>query len=69
MGRLSGYWIDVDGLRLLGLANEDLDPDSDQTLEQLAKQTVVQLREALRARADQQRLPVSFPAQAPQKSR
>lgn len=58
MGRLSGYWIDVDGLRLLGLANEDLDPDSDQTLEQLAKQTVVQLREALRARADQQRLPV-----------
>lgn len=58
MGRLSGYWIDVDGQRLLGLANEDLDPDSDQTLEQLAKQTVVQLREALRARSDQQRLPV-----------
>lgn len=26
MGRLSGYWIDVDGLRLLGLANEESGP-------------------------------------------
>lgn len=57
-GKITGYWIQLEGLTLFGLTAEDLDPDSDQTLEAFATQTVSRLKEALEARADQRRLPV-----------
>jgi len=57
-GKISGYWVQLEGRTLFGLTAEDLDPDSDQTLEALAAQAVSRLKEALAARADQRRLPV-----------
>ena len=57
-GKISGYWIQLEGRTLFGLTAEDLDPDSDQTLEAFATQAVSRLKDALEARADQRRLPV-----------
>ena len=57
-GKISGYWIQLEGRTLFGLTAEDLDPDSDQTLEAFATQAVGRLKDALEARADQRRLPV-----------
>jgi small-conductance mechanosensitive channel len=58
LGKISGYWIQLEGRTLFGLTAEDLNPDSDQTLEAFATQAVSHLKEALKARADQRRLPV-----------
>jgi small-conductance mechanosensitive channel len=57
-GKISGYWIQIEGRTLFALTAEDLDPDADQTLEAFAAQAVSRLKEALAARADQRRLPV-----------
>lgn len=57
-GKISGYWVQLEGRTLFGLTAEDLDPDSDQTLEAFASQAVDRLKKALQARADQRRLPV-----------
>lgn len=57
LGDLSGYWIYLEGRTVLALLPQDVDPDSGQTLEQLAEATADNLMAALRARADQQRLP------------
>ncbi len=57
-GKISGYWIQLEGRTLFGLTAEDLDPDFDQTLEAFASQAVSRLKEALAARADQRRLPI-----------
>jgi Small-conductance mechanosensitive channel len=57
-GNLNGYWIDLEGRNLFGLTEADLDPDSGLTLAQLANQAAARLKEALKARADQERLPI-----------
>lgn len=57
-GKINGYWIQLEGRTLFGLTAEDLDPDSDQTLEAFATRAVSRLKDALKARADQQRLPL-----------
>ena len=58
LGSLHGYWIELEGRNLFGLSNADLDPDSGLTLEQFAAEAAARLKEALQARADQQRLPI-----------
>lgn len=58
VGDLSGYWIFVGERALLALLPEDLDPESELTLQQYANQTVIRVRAALKARADQRRTPV-----------
>lgn len=56
-GTLHGFWIEVGGRTLLALLPEDVDPDTGDTLDLLARSTVENLREALAARNAQQKLP------------
>jgi len=58
LGNLTGFFIYVGATQILGLLPEDVDPESGQTLEPAAQQAADRLREVLKARAEQLRLPV-----------
>lgn len=57
LGNLSGYWINIDGQQVFGLLPEDVDSMTGQTLEQVVRETVERLQEALDARRQAQNLP------------
>ena len=59
-GTIDVYWINVGARTLFGLVPQDLDPEAGETLEAAARAAAAQLNDALRARAEQQRLPVLF---------
>ncbi len=58
MGDLRGVLLTARGHLLFALLPEDVDPASDETLESVSHLAVDRLRDALRARAEQRRLPV-----------
>lgn len=58
VGDLSGYMLMVDSILMFGVVAEDRDPDVPISLEQFAADVAERLEVALRARAEQQRLPV-----------
>lgn len=58
IGELQGVWILVGDKTIAGLLPQDVDPESGETLEQLAQSAVAQLSTVLAARAEQGRLPV-----------
>jgi len=58
LGTVPVYWVYLDGRAVLRLFPEDVDPDSSDTLAQLAQAAAQQLGDALRARADHRRFDV-----------
>ncbi|MBK8176793.1 MAG: mechanosensitive ion channel [Rhodospirillales bacterium] len=54
VGKMSGYWIYVGGRTVLALLPEDIDPESELTLDQEAAAVAQRLRDSLLARAEQQ---------------
>jgi small-conductance mechanosensitive channel len=57
-GRYSGFLVTVNGQLAFGLIQEDLDPESSQTLKSAADEAVQQLRTTLEVRARQRSLPL-----------
>ncbi len=58
IGQLEGVMLQVGAQNIVGLLPEDLDPESRQTLDDVGEAAAAQLREVLRVRAEQRRLPV-----------
>ncbi len=58
LGQLEGVVLQVGAENIVGLLPEDLDPESRQTLDEVGEAAAAQLREVLRVRAEQRRLPV-----------
>ena len=57
LGNLTGYWVQIDGMQVIGLLPEDTDSSVGQTFEELVGKTVGNLQAALDARREQQKLP------------
>jgi small-conductance mechanosensitive channel len=58
VGPIEGLKVGVGPHEIMTILREDLDPEGGETLEQLGERTQAQLREALTARAEQQRIPL-----------
>ena len=58
IGQLEGVMLQVGAQNIVGLLPEDLDHESRQTLDEVGEAAAAQLREVLRVRAEQRRLPV-----------
>lgn len=59
IGDVNGVFISLEGATmLLGIADGDVDPETNQTAEQLGQEVKARLEEAFAARLEQQRLPV-----------
>jgi small-conductance mechanosensitive channel len=58
LGQLEGVMLYVGTQNIAGILPEDLDPESQQTLDQVGQQAAERLREVLRVRAEQRRIPV-----------